>query len=212
MSEADLLTNLANAFSDMAKAPRQRDQKIDEIGRLLASLNPSDYPKLMENPAIEKVLDMLDERQQAKSPNDPPGTIYDAGTMAQRKKPWTERDLRLIIERGDMPIVEIPDPRKTTTITWNGLTRVIIADRPNWLEKCFADVYYESRHNERAGKEHADYMFRNANSVSDPSILNEGSMRVRAMVEKLPGAPELYRPGGGWQDTPRAVEGEGAQA
>ncbi len=164
------LVQLAQAAGGVAKKKQERGAILDQVADLLNKLDPQAYSELLEHPAVAKLTEQV---VQAKVANNdvPPGA--DLGP-AIGKKPWTARDLAP--DRMDQATWT---PRMSCPITYNGITLYVQEDVEITTPKCFKDIHDESRLRMRHAKEHIDYIMRKRDSVSDPTMLTDGSMRVR---------------------------------
>ncbi len=191
MTEDEATAELARLGQVLiATAGDKQKQKAasDELVALLARLTPKDFPNLAENPVVLQFMEQV-AQQRAEGSDDPPGTIYNRGSVAVHSKPWRFTDLKSPppewrpgqpLPPGHCEWVWDYVPQKTTTATWNGLTVQFFAEQPWSGPKCFVDVLQESRRLERVAHEHAAYMFKNGGVPSDPGVINQGTRNVRA--------------------------------
>lgn len=164
------LVQLAQAAGGVAKKKQERGKILDQVADLLNKLDPEAYGELLEHPAVAKLTDQVVQAKSA-NPDVPPGA--DLGP-AIGKKPWTVRDLAP--DRMDQVTWT---PRMSVPITYNGITLYVQEDVEITTPKCFKDIHDESRARLRDAKEHIDFIMRKRDSVSNPNILTQGSMRVR---------------------------------
>lgn len=196
----EVLASLGKALEGLAKAKRGRKQRMAEVVKVLEQLDPRDYPELADHPAITKILDTLSE-QAAQNADVPPGTIIGTG-MAAHKKPWTMAD----VGPGKVEWLRFT-PLETLPVTYNGLRFQLFADEEFYGPKFVYDIYAEHKRALKVAHEHAGLMFKTTDRVSDPTVINEATMRIRAMTEHIPGQPGGFLPGAGIG--PIFVQGEG---
>ena len=185
----DILARLGAAILDAAKGKSQRSKVLVQVEELLGKLSPRDYPELAANPVVQEFLDQIEETHIDRHPDDPPGTIYNAGALGATKKRWQWRDLQ------DFPLATFT-PTETIPITWNGLELILVADLEMTVPKCFKDVYDERRRGLETARQHAAVMMRQRDAITgaaDPSVLGPGTARVRSSGMGSTG----YRPGAG---------------
>lgn len=203
------LAKLGAALAEVAGNAEKKTRVIDMIMDKIGSLDKETAKLLVQDERIQNLLEVVSS-EKAQSANDPPGTIYD-GFIGQTKvkgfvkKPWSERDLAADRE-GAGKLVSIV-PSETILVFWNGLRRQFIADEEMVVEKCFVDIYNEHRRNTKLGSDHAAYLFKKRDTMSDWSMLTREGAKVRGM-----GDTGWYVAGGGsiiTREVPAAAEGAG---
>lgn len=172
---AQQLAQLGQALASVAGKRQARQQVVGQIEALLAKLTPRDYPELADSPAVQKFLEVIEEQHAASS--DAPGTIYNRGSMAQVKKPWGWADLAPT--KCEWLTFT---PQESTTVTIQGLRATFIADVEWTGPRAFYDVYADSRRARRVAQEHVRYLFGQGGTPSDPTVINDASLLVRAMA------------------------------
>jgi hypothetical protein len=207
MTEDDATSELARlgqALIATAGDKRKQQQVAQDLESLLAKLTPKDFPQLADNPAVLQFLESM-AHAKAEGSDDPPGTIYNRGSVAVHSKPWTWNDLKspppgwvpgTPLPRGSVEWVYNYRPQRTTPVTWNGLTVQFFARQPWTGPKVFVDVLDEGDRLEQVAHEHAAFMFKNGGLPSDPGVINEGTRRVRA-ASSAGGVGSGFRPGAG---------------
>lgn len=175
---ANELKRLAATLFSAADKKEQRDNALGDLEAFLARLSPKDFPDLADSPVVQQFVEMLGQRKAEMSPDDPPGTEYNRGTMAATSKPWTFRDL----ENSDIPIIEF-EFDSFEDVYWQGLRRTYQPGVTYRDWRCFPDLVREGRKNMRLGNEHVQYLMKQANSLSDPSIAGIGTARVRGTAD-----------------------------
>lgn len=198
------LARLGQALIASAGKKHEQQAAVASLEKLLGSLKPKDFPDLAENPVVMQFLESL-AQQRATNSDDPPGTIYNRGTIAVHSKPWTWNDLKSP-QGGWRPGEPLPQgcvewvyeytPDRTVLVTYNGLSVQFFAEQPWTGPKCFTDLLREQRRLERVGHEHVSYMFKSGGLPSDLGVINEGTRRVRS-ASSAGGQGTGFRPGAG---------------
>jgi len=210
----DLIAQLGQALLQSGKSRAERNRQLSEVERVLSKLSPRDFPDLADNPVVLRFLDAMAERQAELHPQDPPGTIYNKGTLAANKKRWQWSDLRPVYDSDGKLIRGMPEitftPIETIPVTYNGLTLMLIAEQEMTIPKCFYDIFMERRRGLETAREHAAVLFRQRGGIdptrADPSVMGEATARVRGHGM----GSEGYRPGAGMFPL-GAEEGEGGE-
>lgn len=186
----EILANLAAVFAQAAGNKAAHAKALGEVEAVLSKLSPKDFPELAESPVIQQFLDQMAERNAELHPDDPPGTIYNRGTLGMTKKRWQWSDLK------DAERVRLT-PTETIPITYQGLTMVLQADMDMEIPKPFYDVYMERRRGMETARQHAAFLFRQRDNIdpnrADPSVLSSSSGMVRGHGQGNTG----YKPGAG---------------
>lgn len=175
---ADELKQLAAALYSAAGDKIKRTRAVSDLEAFLERLNPRDFPEIANSDVVLGFVDQLAKQKAETNLTDPPGTVYGRGTVAQHKKPWTERDLA----NSGMSMVEfyVAEPE---CVIWNGLRRDYQPGETYRDYKCFLDVITERNRNLRLANEHAEYLFKKRTHLTDPSVTTLGTARVRGTAE-----------------------------
>jgi hypothetical protein len=196
-----LLASLGQALLRAAGEKGEQAKALETLKEILPKLSVKEFPKLADEPVIQEFVERL-AREKAASSDDPPGTIYNRGTLAEFKKDWTIKDL----EKSGMPLITFT-PAETILVTWNELRCQLIADQEITCYKCFYDVYQEHRRAMGFAREHAAFLFRKG-PATHPDMALPDAARARAT-----GDDGWYVPGGGSVAGGVILEGaEGASA
>lgn len=213
--DLDDLAALGAALGQASGKAKDQDRIKEQILDKFRTLDEDAAKALLKDDRVQSLLERIsDERAQASG--DPPGTVRsgwigNAEVKGFTKKGWTEADLRKDREHtpnGAGKYVTFT-PVETLLVTWNGLKRQLLADEETTVEKCFKDVYDEHRRGTKIAAEHAAYLFRKRDTISDMSIISAEGARVRGLAER-----GHYLAGGGsilMADAPRREEGDGGQ-
>lgn len=179
-----LLASLGQALSSAGTKKADQQRALSDLEAVLARLNPKEYPDLVDHPAIQQFVELLGQAK-ARSSGDPPGTIYNKGTLGAYKKPWTWSDMK------DFPTVTFV-PMENAFLQWNGLICTVVADMEQTIYKPFHDLYMESRRNTRYAKHMAEWLFRQREDPPPPDFISPEAVRARAY-----GDGGWYQPGAG---------------
>ncbi len=196
-----LLASLGQAFLAMSQDKAGQQQAIVRVTEVLSKLSAKDYPALMDNPEVQRFIDGM-VKQKAESSEDPPGTVYNRGTLAEHKKPWTWRDIK-----NEKMITFTPN--RSMLLVWNGLVANIFADQENTIPACFYGIYVESQRGTKFATEHAEWLFRHRDAPTHPDMVT-----AEGVVARATGDTGSYLPGAGPHSGAAAVaeEGEGGES
>ena len=211
---------LARILADAGDNKRKRDDAMDRLESALANLGQLDresQEKLMGNAVILQFLEMVTERRQEKGVQ--PGEIVGEG-LSRTKMPWRMADFT-----HDKFDYIIYTPTENIPVTINGVTVNFFQDIPQYMPKCFYDVYMDSKIRTRGAQEHRAMMFAGKSqrdmglhndTPSDPSLLvGQQGMRTRMLRGGWDGGS--FEPGAGMQlivppvDRPGFEELEGSE-
>lgn len=198
------LALLGQALIATVGKKQEQQQVVAKLEGLLGGLKAKDFPDLAENPFVLQFLESMAQTRATNS-DDPPGTIYNRGTIAVHSKPWTFENLKSP-PPGWRPGEPLPENSvewvydyesdRTVPVTYNGLTVQFFAGQ-NWTgPKVFVDQLKESKRLDKVGFEHISYMFKSGPLPSDLGVLNEGTRRVRS-ASSAGGQGTGFRPGAG---------------
>lgn len=188
----DPVKALAGKLLEYSEKKEQRSETTDQIFRLLGKLDEDDRKGLMKDAEFRKMIESLAEEEHAAPKGRRPGEVYGEG-FAKQAVPWTMADLAEFHPDGSpkTPWVEFISP-VTETVWWNGLPMTFFARRRHRVPEVFYGVLMDTLQQQELNQEHAEYLMRQRDDVSDPSIISMQSRRVRASADK-----GHYLPGGG---------------
>ncbi len=167
--KASLLARLGAELAAVASDDAKATAKLNEIERVLKGLKVEDFPKLAESEIVQTFARLI-------GGNLAPGETKNKGTLAETSREWTMRDL------AQFPTKTFT-PNETLPLTWNGLTCYVFADQECTVPEPFYSVYMEHRKWQREGERHKRYMFDKNAPPPDPSLIDDGSARVRAYTQ-----------------------------
>lgn len=199
---AETLSQLGQALQEAATKKRGGAKVIGQLTDLLSRLSVKDYPELADHPVVAQFLETV-ATSKARNSDDPPGTVYNKGTLAEHKKPWQWRDLK------DFPTITFT-PLENAELYYNGLGPVYLtADVECTVHEVFYGIYMESRRQQRFGREHMAWLMRRRDAPSHPDMITVEAIKARAS-----GDGAHYLPGGGvimGRTEPDASGGEGGK-
>jgi|GEM_PF-4803148 len=163
---AEQLKALAGELVAVADKPETRGTVLEKLEGFLSSLRVSDFPELAESPVVQSFLAMMGGDMK-------PGEVKARGTLAERTREWTERDL------AEFEYVTFI-PRETIPITWNGITIQLGDDVECRIPKPFYNIYLEHRKAQKQAEIHSDYMQGFSPVPPDRNWLTDDSASVRA--------------------------------
>lgn len=201
---SDELARLGAALAQVAGNKAAQRRVVGELEALITRLPVNEYANLLDNEVVQQFVERMTERKVQENKGDPPGTIYNRGTLAQVKKPWSWADLK------DAP-KKTWTPNRSTSLTWNGLTVYVHADEEVTLPEVFHGVWEDHVRATKLGREHAEWLMRKRDRLSDPGIISPEGARARATGEGghyLPGGGNIA--GAGIEETEDADSGETA--
>lgn len=190
------LAELGSALADVVEDTEKKNATLKSILDVIGELDPDDAKALFKNEKIQRLIEVA-STDLTESSDDPPGTIRPGMIGGQVvagfiKKPWNEADLMKLIAQGKMELIRGYRPLTSQPVIWNGLRRNFQARRPIDVPACFVYVYEQSLNETELGEQHAAFLFKKTNVVSDWSIVNENGIRMRGT-----GSDGHYIPGGG---------------
>lgn len=164
---AEQLKRLGAELMAAAEDVDTREAKLHEVEAFLGKLTVKDFPDLAESPVVQSFVQMLGGGDLQ------PGQTARRGTLAERTRDWTWRDL------DQFPKVMFT-PRETIPLTWNGLSVQLVDDVEVTLPKPFHDIYQEHRRAIQQAARHEAYLMGKSDQPPDPNWLTDESARVRA--------------------------------
>lgn len=179
------LAALGSALASSAGKAKEAEKVKELILEKFATLDTDTAKSLLRDERVQALLEQLTD-EQAQSATDPPGTVRSGmiGKTAVNgftKKEWTEADLRNQPNAAGKMVTFTPV--ETLPVFWNGLMRQFIADEEITVEACFKYVYDQHRLATRQGREHAAYLFKKRDTLSDTSMVTAEGARARGTGE-----------------------------
>lgn len=195
-SEDSVLAFLTDV-SDRYKASKgKRSQQAALVKEALGIINKLDahaYPELFADEGFQNLIEAFSERQTVPGQETlPPGSTIRKGPFVEDLKAWRWDDIKedggIYIEayKGPMPWVDytprgLPAPGRQY-VCWQGLEFIFVNDETVHVPKCFVDVLEESFRAQRRAEAHAEFLFKQKNSVPHTDLLDPATIRVRGMM------------------------------
>jgi hypothetical protein len=167
------LAALAGKLSEAAEDEAAKAAALKEIEEFLGNIPMKNFPDLAESPAVQSFVRMLGVGDLR------PGEVAKRGTLAERQRDWTMRDLETFKQ------VTLT-PRETLTVTFNGLSVQFIDDQEITVPEPFANIYREHRKALEQAKVHEDYMLGYTDRAPDHNWVTSESATVRAFSQMGP--------------------------
>lgn len=187
------LTGLTRMLGQAQTKKTKQADIIAQIEKVLEGIDPDEYPDIAKSDVVQQLFDAVvaQKTDSAASTGQAPGSIVwvrspQTGLMvAASKVPWHETHLA-----GMDKITFTLDHAET--VIWQGLRRDYQPDVEYTDYRCFYDLIREGRKNMRLGAEHAEYLMKKRNTLSDPTIATVGTGVVRGTADQ-----GTYVPAGG---------------
>lgn len=163
----ELLKQAAEALGKAARSKGDRKEILQEVEASLSKLRIIDFPELGESPVIQAFLKTMgiDDLR--------PGEVTKKGTLAERSRDWSWKDVMEMERERFVPAESIP-------ITYNGLTLYLVADEQVEVPKPFYDIYMEHRRAIKQAQINEAYMLGISDVPPHPDFQSEEGARVRA--------------------------------
>lgn len=199
------LAQLAAALGQAASDSEEESKVADEIFSRINRLSVDAQKRLFTRPEVRRIFDAAGERDApAARHDDPPGTIYYRMIGGEKtpwsKKPWTWADLR-----GTPTATWVPERRMT--LGFCGLLVTVFPRRPVTLPAIFHGIYLGSLRDEELAEEHAAWLFKKRDTLSDPSIITAAGLEARERANH-DGKGNVFSPGGGWAGIDHSTPGD----
>ena len=164
--QADLLAEAARLMQKAATDKANRSATLKEAEKALGQLKIVDYPELAESPVVQAFLKAMGVGDLQ------PGQIANRGTLAEREREWSYRDM------GQFPAKTfIPD--ETVPVTWNGLMYQLRSGEEVTVPEPIYNVYRDHKKAQRMAQQHEQYLLGHSDLPPDPSWLTDESAKVR---------------------------------
>jgi hypothetical protein len=192
-AQGDVLAGLM-ALAKGLEDKQKQESAIGDLTRLLDKIDFRAYPDLAKSEAIQTLIERVSEA----APTD--GTLLpgmESGKdMTNRKVEWTWRDV-MENKRQDPALEYVEwEPRFSDVIIWNGLKIRVTDGQMIRTPRAFKDTHDEARRGMKAVQEHAEWLSRKRNNLSDSTMLGKvddlQGMKARGYIEV-----GSFAPGGG---------------
>lgn len=181
---AVMLSQLASELAAVANDREARQEKLKDVEKVLSNLKVKDFTDLAESPVVQTFLKLMGNDDLK------PGEIRNRGTLAERARDWTYRDME------QFPKVTL-EPRETLPVTWNGLTYQFQDGIEITVPEPVANIYKEHRYAVEQAKKHENFMLGYSDVPPDPNWMAETSAAVRAFSQMGP-TPDARKRGIGF--------------
>lgn len=174
--EDEATTALKNAAELMAKAASDRANRselLKEVEANLSKLRIVDFPELADSPVVQSFIKAMG------TDNMRPGETRGRGTLAERIREWSERDLSQFPMKTFYADESLP-------LIWNGLVRHTVSGEENTLPEPFYNIWLDHKKALKQAKIHEDYLLGYSPQTPDPNWMAENSARVRAFSQMGP--------------------------
>jgi hypothetical protein len=203
--EARVLSGLGELARELEAAAAQSEAEgavADKVFALIGTLDEDARKRLFQREAVRALFEVAADKDAPAGPDDPPGTVYyrtmpGGDKSPWSKKPWTWRDLTSPTPpRQPMPL-KTWVPERRVNLFWNGLAVSLVPRRPVTLPEVFYGVYQDMLRNEELAEEHAAWLMKKRDTLSDPSMVTPDGAQSRAIANHN-GAVNIHVPGGGF--------------
>ncbi len=164
---AALLQQAAQELSRAASDKEGRTARLKEVEATLSKIKLADFPELADSPVVQAFVKAMGFDDLT------PGEVRNRGTLAEREREWTWKDL----ER--FPRVKFI-PNETVPITFNGLTIQVVADQEIEVPEPFYNIWQDYRKAKREARQHEQYLLGFTDQPPDPNWLTVEGAEVRA--------------------------------
>ncbi len=170
---AELLRQAAAQMSQAASDRENRSAILKDVESTLSRLKLADVPELAESPIVQAFLKAMgvDDLK--------PGEIRNRGSIVERARDWTVRDM-------DQFPTKTFEPRETVPITFNGITYQLVDGQEVTVPEPIFTIYREHRRALEQAEIHEAYLQGYSDRMPDPNWLTESSAKVRAFSQMGP--------------------------
>lgn len=187
------LAEIAAGLARAASGSEEEKRIADQVFGLLGSLSKDAQKRVMSRPEAQALFEAAADKDPPASPSDPPGTVYYRTFNGERipwaKKPWTWKDLETMPKKTLRP-------ERRQNLIWNGLAMSVFPRKEYLVPEVFYGVYYDALRSEELAEEHAAWLMKKRDTLSDPSIVTRDGAAARAIANH-DGRANVYVPGGG---------------
>ncbi len=164
---AQLLKQAADLMQKAATSKSQRGELLSAAEDALSKLRIVDFPDLAESPVVANFLKAMGMEGMR------PGEIKNRGTLAERARDWSWRDV------NEMPKIKFT-PAETIDITFNGLALRVQEDMECEVPRPFYDIYVEHRRALQQARLNESYLLGYSDVPPHPNWQTPEGARVRA--------------------------------
>ena len=169
--ESTVLLEQAAALLGKAAADRKnRDATLKELEATLSKLKLADFPELAESPIVAAFAKAMGQGDLT------PGQVKNPGTLAQREREWSYKDLEDVKQFGKKTFT----PNENLPVTWNGLTYYLQNDVEITVPEPIWNIYREHREAMKQAGINERYLMGVSDEAPHPNWQTDGSALVRA--------------------------------
>lgn len=175
-SEEEAIKELETAAALMNRAAKDRANRaqiLKDVDGVLGKIKISDFPDLVESPAVQVFLKLMGKDDLN------PGEVKNKGTLAEREREWTMRDVHAKVQSGEFKLHKFT-PNKSMPLTFQGLTIYIKEGEECELPDCFYDIYRDHLKAVKQAEHHVQYLMGQRDDPPDRNYMTPESAYVRA--------------------------------
>jgi hypothetical protein len=198
---AALLQQAGQALMQAAGDKENRSARLKEVEGTLSKIKLADFPELADSPIVQAFIKAMgfDDLK--------PGEARNRGTLAEREREWTWKDL------DQFPRVKFI-PNETIVLTFNGLALQVIADQECEVPEPFHNIWKDHREAMRQARQHQQYLLGFTDQPPHPNWMTTEGAEVRAWSTqgRRFGKVSGYLGAGRISEAEEPAEGENAQS
>ncbi|MCK9602386.1 MAG: hypothetical protein M0R06_25295 [Sphaerochaeta sp.] len=164
---ADLLKQAAQQLSQAASDKEHRSARLKEVEATLSKIKLVDFPELADSPVVQAFIKAMGFDDLT------PGEARNKGTLAEREREWTWKDM------AQLPKVKFI-PNETIVLTFNGLPLQVVADQECEVPEPFYNIWKDHRKAIMEARQHTQYLLGFSDQPPDPNWLTVEGAEVRA--------------------------------
>jgi len=164
---ATLLQQAAQQLSQAASDKEHRSARLKEVEATLSKIKLVDFPELADSPVVQAFIKAMGFDDLT------PGEARNKGTLAEREREWTWKDLE------KYPRIKFI-PNETVVLGFNGLLLQVIADVECEIPEPFYNSWKSHREAIRQGRQHEQYLLGFSDQPPHPNWLTVEGAEVRA--------------------------------
>lgn len=167
------LQRAAELLGKAATDKKNQGTLLKEVEAALSKVRMIDFPQLAESPVIQSFLHAVGVGDLK------PGEVANRGTLAEREREWTWRDVNDQVRAGKMRLVKFI-PYDNLNLTWNGLQLHVCGGDEVEVPDCFYDIYKEHQKARKEGEKNMQYLLGHSDAPPHPDWQTPEGAMVRA--------------------------------
>ena len=167
------LQQAAELLGRAATDKKNQASLLKEVEGALSKIRMVDFPQLAESSVIQsflKTMGVSDLR---------PGEIANRGTLAEREREWTWKDVNRAIMAREIPLKRFT-PYDNLDLVWNGLQLRVIGGEEIEVPGCFYDVYRDHLRARQEAAKNESYLLGHSDTPPSPDWQTPEGAVVRA--------------------------------